>query len=744
MSVVRMFRDRLSSKVVLTVIVTLVVGFGVVFTVLHVTIRQDLVNHEREKSALLAASIHLSLDKDMVAFRADMARHLINDLKELPGVVRLQVIRGQDGLGTELGFEDLKTIEQVKTRVPIRPEWVVDHPDVTPNRADGVDSPLFRAAFDRILADPFQAKDEYYFERIGGREVMTYLRPLPNFQRCYLCHGSDHPLRGVLMISTETTRMAGEVGENRNQLLWGAFGTITAVGLLLRFSLNRGVFHPLHRVVERLKDVGEGEGDLSSRLEIASKDEIGELAGGFNRFVEKLESIISEVSQLSLRVADAGRQIADNASNIKQGTTLQGAGVQATALSMTELNEAMQELGTGMDTLSRMIEEGTASTMEMSSTTDEIAREMGTLSGAASSTRDGVTRLADSIRQVEQALAVLSRAANETATSATSIESSTTQIRNNIHETVALSHRVTENAQAGQECVNQTIEGIERIRTYSEEISQVIFRLQQKADNIGQILVVIDEVAEQTNLLALNAAIIAAQAGEHGKGFAVVAGEIKELAERTATSTKEIHDIINALQAESARAVHAIEGGSERVREGVERSGAAREVLGKILESARESTERVMQIARETDQQTAGVQRVNAETQKVNEHIRHIVGVTHEQTRLLTDVERIGEQVQVMTQRITRATAEQAKGNRQIGEVIELANRRVKEVLEFVHKRRSESEAIVEAVLKIGRIGQDNRVAVEKMAQAVDQLLNIAARLEHNVARFKLTTKERG
>lgn len=736
-------QERLSSKVVLTVLATMAVGFSVILIVLQTKVQRDLINHEREKSSLLAASIHLSLDKDMVAFRADMARYLIEDLKDLQGVVRLQVVRGQDGKGIEQGFVDLKTIDEVKTRVPARPEWLADHPNIMPNRADGVDTPAFRAAFARILADPMKAQDEYYFEHIDGREVMTYLRPLPNFQRCYLCHGSDHQLRGVLMISSATDRMWSEVAENRHQLLWGAFGTITVVGLLLRVSLNRGVFTPLHRVVERIKDVSEGEGDLTSRLDLSSRDEIGDLAGGFNRFVEKLEVIIREVSGISRAVAAAGRELASDASVIQTGVGKQTAGVESILQLMTDLHHAIKELGLGMDGLSTMIEDSTAATMEMTSSTDEIAHEADSLSGSASETKQSVATLAEAIRQIEGALGALSRAATETAASAGSIEQSTTQIRTDIHETVELSNRVGEHARSGQECVGQTIEGINRIKIFSDEVSSVVRRLQRRTEDIGTILVVIDEVAEQTNLLALNAAIIAAQAGEHGKGFAVVAGEIKELAERTATSTKEIHDIIAALQVEGATAVQAIADGATRVEEGVRLSGAAKVALDRILESARDSSRRIMHIAQETDQQITGVQRVNTEMQTVTDQVRHIVTVAQTQSRMLEEVERVSEQMQVMARRLTNASAEHARGNQQVSRMVETANRRVKDVQEFVRQRRAESEAIVNAVQNIGRIGQENREAVDRTTGTVDGLLRAASRLEEHVSRFKLT-KESG
>ena len=150
-------------------------------------------------------------------------------------------------------------------------------------------------------------------------------------------------------------------------------------------------------------------------------------------------------------------------------------------------------------------------------------------------------------------------------------------------DTAAISEGVRKDAEMGKEAVEATITGIHEIRRSSRITYEVINTLSERAADIGTILSVIDEVAEQTNLLALNAAIIAAQAGEHGKGFAVVADEIKELAERTSSSTREIAQVIKGVQDETQRAVEAINQAEKSIADGELLSQKSGEALTKIV-----------------------------------------------------------------------------------------------------------------------------------------------------------------
>src|SRR6202020_3378697 len=111
--------------------------------------------------------------------------------------------------------------------------------------------------------------------------------------------------------------------------------------------------------------------------------------------------------------------------------------------------------------------------------------------------------------------------------------------------------------------------GLNRINATITSSGEIIGALGQRADDIGKIIEVIDDLAEQTNLLALNAAIEAARAGEHGLGFAVVAEEVRKLAEKSTQSTKEISELIQGIQKEAREAVDNMEKSTTMVQEGL-------------------------------------------------------------------------------------------------------------------------------------------------------------------------------
>ncbi|GFE61908.1 methyl-accepting chemotaxis protein [Geobacter sp. AOG2] len=160
-------------------------------------------------------------------------------------------------------------------------------------------------------------------------------------------------------------------------------------------------------------------------------------------------------------------------------------------------------------------------------------------------------------------------------------------------------------AQEGVTVFNEAVAGMVAITDIVNNAALSIRNLGAKSEQIGAIIGTIEDIADQTNLLALNAAIEAARAGEQGRGFAVVADEVRALAERTTKATKEIGDMIKAIQTETSQAVRVMESGGKETESGGASVKKAEQSLGTILEKVTSVSTQIAQIATAAEEQAA-------------------------------------------------------------------------------------------------------------------------------------------
>ncbi|MEO5360899.1 MAG: bacteriohemerythrin [Nitrospirota bacterium] len=175
----------------------------------------------------------------------------------------------------------------------------------------------------------------------------------------------------------------------------------------------------------------------------------------------------------------------------------------------------------------------------------------------------------------------------------------------------------SEFATRGKDVVDKTIESMNSIKKRTEDSQKVVQTLGEKSRQIGEIIQVINDIAEQTNLLALNAAIEAARAGEQGRGFAVVADEVRKLAEKTSSATKEISEMILTIQESTVSAVDSMNEVSQEVSSGAEFINQAGTTLVEIVQTNDDVSEKITRIAAATEQQSATTEEIS----RTMEHI---------------------------------------------------------------------------------------------------------------------------
>ncbi|BAU76370.1 methyl-accepting chemotaxis protein [Metapseudomonas furukawaii] len=249
--------------------------------------------------------------------------------------------------------------------------------------------------------------------------------------------------------------------------------------------------------------------------------------------------------------------------------------------------------------------------------------ELGRLARAANTLRDFLAdtfnRLRQSTTQLDSASGELNAIASLMAEGTREQFSRTDQVATAMHEMSATAQEVARHAaeaataadqadhsaQQGGAVMQATIQSITGMRSEIANTAEVIRRLESDSGRIGKVLEVIRGIAEQTNLLALNAAIEAARAGEQGRGFAVVADEVRTLAQRTAESTAEIHQIIDTVQTGALNAVRAIESGQNRSEQSVAQVTEAGAMLSRITDAVEAIRDMNRQIATAAEEQTS-------------------------------------------------------------------------------------------------------------------------------------------
>lgn len=205
------------------------------------------------------------------------------------------------------------------------------------------------------------------------------------------------------------------------------------------------------------------------------------------------------------------------------------------------------------------------------------------------------------------------------ATAGEEMAMTSTEISNNCSTAAQGARQASDRAIAGASVVEGTVTVMNRIAAQVRATAQTVEGLGERGDQIGEIVGTIEDIADQTNLLALNAAIEAARAGEQGRGFAVVADEVRALAERTTRATREIGEMIKAIQNETRSAVVAMEQGVKEVETGTGEAARSGDALQEILSQINNVVNQVNQIAVAAEQQTAITGEISSNIHKITE-----------------------------------------------------------------------------------------------------------------------------
>ena len=294
------------------------------------------------------------------------------------------------------------------------------------------------------------------------------------------------------------------------------------------------------------------------------------------------------------------------------------------------------------------------------SSNDETGQLLGAMKIMTENLRTIISQVADTSTQVAAAANQLNSTAEHIATGAEEVAAQSATVATAGEEMSATSGDIAQNCQMAAEgaqrasqsattgagVVERTVTVMGQIADKVQETAKTVERLGERSDQIGAIIGTIEDIADQTNLLALNAAIEAARAGEQGRGFAVVADEVRALAERTTRATKEIGEMIKAIQKETKGAVAAMEQGVQQVEAGTVEAAKSGDALRDILAQVNDVAMQVNQIATAAEEQTATTSEISSNMQQITEVVQTTSQGAHESATAAAQLNGNAEELQ--------------------------------------------------------------------------------------------------
>lgn len=406
--------------------------------------------------------------------------------------------------------------------------------------------------------------------------------------------------------------------------------------------MSKKITTPINKTVDMLKDISQGEGDLTVRLKANSNDEIETMSDYFNVFMDKMQNIIRS---LVAQVQDLNSQL-NVLNNISVDINKKSNGLFDQAKVM---NNSANDISENTNTIAVTVQQTANGVNTVATAAEQMSANVNTVAAASEQTSANVNDVVNLIAEINKNIEV--------------INDKTSEVVHNINTSAASIEEMSASFQEVNTVTNKANDMSSEAVEKSKKTSELMKILEKKTNEINKIVDLITDIADQTNMLALNATIEAASAGDAGKGFAVVANEVKELAKQTAEATGKIMSQIEEIQSVVGDSVVSI-GDIEKVIANLQ------EINQTVASSVTEQTATTNEISLSVSNVAGSAAEVGKLTTTIASYIDNVYKNSEEAKKGVNSIAKASSESATAANEVANSSSEASKGVENIAQNI--------------------------------------------------------------------------